>query len=272
MSRISIIQISGEVALIASGYFVYSIARGLIYDNQALAAFDNAWEIVRLEQAAGVFTEAQLQEWFLDNASGFIYFFNWFYVLGYWPIILPGAVFLYIKYPQVYKKYRTLALITFSIAIVLYETYPLAPPRMLTTLGFVDTIHRFGPDEYHTASDTLLYNPYAAMPSLHIGLPMVVCLGLARHANTVCKLLVIGYLGLMLVTIVVTGNHYYFDALGAVGVVFLAFITYNLWGHLVFKYNNRAPNRRQVATAGTFNHHIIDNDMAKSWGDAAYIS
>ncbi len=120
-----------------------------------------------------------MQDWFLDNASGVVYFFYWFYVLGYWPIILLGAVFLYVKSPQVYKKHCTVALITFSITIVLYEIYPLAAPRMLTTLGFVDTIHHFGPDSYHTATDTFRYNPYVAMPSLHIALPTIVCLGLA---------------------------------------------------------------------------------------------
>ncbi|HIN73037.1 MAG TPA: hypothetical protein EYM98_10740 [Dehalococcoidia bacterium] len=59
---------------------------------------------------------------------------------------------------------------------------------------------------YHTATDTFRYNPYVAMPSLHIALPTIVCLGLARHANKFAKLLVIGYLGLMLAAILVTGK------------------------------------------------------------------
>ena len=259
MSRTSIGQVTWEVALIGAGYFVYAIARGLIYDNQVLAAFDNAWEITRLEQAAGVFTEARLQDWFLDNGSGFVVFFNWFYVLGYWPIILPGAVFLYIRHPDIYKKHRTVALITFGIALVIYEVYPLAPPRMLPTLGFVDTINRFGPDEYHTASNTLFYNPYAAMPSLHIALPTVVCFGLVRHGNVLRKILVFGYLGLMFTAIVVTGNHYYIDALGAVGAVCLAFITYNLWGHFFGRVRNYAYNIGPATVTGRF-VHSVDND------------
>ena len=76
---------------------MYTIARGFVYDNRALAAFDNAFEVARFEQVTGVFTEARLQDWFLEIASGIVYFFNWFYVLGYWPIILSGAVFLSIK-------------------------------------------------------------------------------------------------------------------------------------------------------------------------------
>ena len=48
MSRVSIIQISWEIDLVLTGYFVYTIARGFVYDNQALAAFDNAFEVARI--------------------------------------------------------------------------------------------------------------------------------------------------------------------------------------------------------------------------------
>ena len=69
----------------------------------------------------------------------------------------------------------------------------------------------------------------------------------------------------MLAAIVVTGNHYYFDALVAVGVVCVALIAYNLWGRLIVKFRNNAPNHMQAAVTGTF-AHSIDNDMAKKWG------
>jgi len=45
----------------------------------------------------------------------------------------------------------------------------------------------------------------------------------------------------MLVAIVVTGDHYYFDALVAVGVVCVALIAYNLWGDLIVKFRNNSP-------------------------------
>jgi len=48
MSLVSIIQISWEIDLVLTGYFVYTIARGFVYDNQALAAFDNAYEVARI--------------------------------------------------------------------------------------------------------------------------------------------------------------------------------------------------------------------------------
>ena len=69
----------------------------------------------------------------------------------------------------------------------------------------------------------------------------------------------------MVVAIVVTGDHYYFDALVAVGVVCVALIAYNLWGDLIVKFRNNSPNHRQAAVTGAF-AHSIDNDMAKSWG------
>jgi hypothetical protein len=66
-------------------------------------------------------------------------------------------------------------------------------------------------------------------------------------------------------------NHYYFDALVAVGVVCVALIAYNLWGHLIVKFRNNSPNHRQAAVTGAF-AHSIDNDMTKSWDYASVAS
>ena len=117
---------------------------------------------------------------------------------------------------------------TFGIALIIYELYPLAPPRMLSTLGFVDTMRLLGPGEYHAASDALLYNPYAAMPSLHFGLAFLMSLILLRNRGVVWKVVALSYLGVMLAAVVITGNHYIVDGLAAVGVVALSYIIYTL--------------------------------------------
>ena len=232
----SMMHVISEVAFVVTAYFAYAIGRGLVYDNQMLPAFDNAWEIISLERITGIFSEVRVQDWLLDNSPTSVRFFNWFYVLGYWPVVLLIAIFLYLRNRQAYYKYRTVALITFGITLIIYELYPLAPPRMLSTLGFVDTILRFGPEEYHAASDALLYNPYAAMPSLHFGMTFVVSMYFLRsRGEVICKLFVLGYLGLMLASIVVTGNHYIVDAVGSVCVVGAAFIIYNLSVSLLCK-------------------------------------
>lgn len=222
------LQVITEAAFVLGAYSIYTLGRGFVYDDHLTPAFDNAWEIIGLERVIGIFREAALQDWLIDNVSASVHFFNWFYILGYWPVILGVAVYLYRNNRGAYYKYRTVALITLGVALLIYELYPLAPPRMVSALGFVDTLQSFGLEEYHSASDALLYNPFAAMPSLHFALAFVVSLHfLRRDGGAVPKLLFSAYLGLMLVSIVVTGNHYIVDAVGSMGVVGAAFLIRN---------------------------------------------
>jgi hypothetical protein len=222
------LQVIAEAAFVFGAYSMYTLGRGFVYDDHLSPAFDNAWEIIGLERVTGIFREPVLQDFLIDNVSVSVHFFNWFYILGYWPVILGVAVYLYMNNREAYFKYRTVALITLGVALLIYELYPLAPPRMVTALGFVDTLSSFGLEEYHSASDALLYNPFAAMPSLHFALAFIASLHfLRRDAAPVPKMLFSTYLGLMLAAIVVTGNHYFVDAVGSMGVVGAAFFIRN---------------------------------------------
>ena len=226
------IQAIGEVAFVAVAYVTYAFARDFVYEDRVLPAFDNAWDIVGLERTLGIFKEPAIQDWLLTTSPEIVYLFNWFYILGYLPVVLTVAVFLYLKNRQTYRRYRTISLTTLAIGLIIYELYPLAPPRMMIALGFVDTFQVFGPSEYHTASDAMLYNPYAALPSLHFGLAFVASLAFLRSKRVIWKTLALVYLVLMLMAIVVTGNHYFVDALAAIAVVGLAIFVSNLLSHL----------------------------------------
>lgn len=204
-------------------YASYTLGRGLVYENQILPAHDNALDIIELKRVMGLLREGLLQDWFLNNLSSAVHVLNWFYILGYWPVVLPVAVYLYVKNREAYYVYRTVALITLGVALVSYELYPLAPPRLVSSIGIVDTLWNYGLDEYHATAETLLYNPYAAIASLHFALAFVVSLYFFRGGGgPIIKLAMVGYLILM--SIVVTGNHYIVDALGSLGAVGVAFL------------------------------------------------
>jgi len=221
----SSLQVAMELLLLSVAYASYTLGRGQVNQNQVLPAHDNALDIIELERVLGLLREGLLQDWFLNNLSFAVHFFNWFYILCYWPVVLPTAVYLYMKNREEYYVYRTVALITLGVALVSYELYPLAPPRLVSSLGIVDTMWNYGLDEYHATAETLLYNPYAAMPSLHFALAFVVSLYFLRGGGgPILKLVMVCYLVLMLMSIVVTGNHYIVDALGSLGVVGVAFL------------------------------------------------
>ena len=105
----------------------------------------------------------------LEHAQSLVIFFNWFYTVGFFPVILPFAVIIFISYRRHYRHYRNVLVVSILITWTLYAIYPLAPPRRIAGEGFIDTIAALGPDLY-TFKDSLdLYNAFSAMPSMHLG-------------------------------------------------------------------------------------------------------
>lgn len=211
-----------QVVLVLLAYAAYSLSKRLIYDDPKATAFDNAWRIVLLENDLGLFREAAMQRYFLYEHRIAATAFNWFYTIGYWPVILPTAIFLYWRRPAWYREFRTVAIVVFLGAIVVYSLFPLAPPRFLP--GFQDLhtypyLNTFG----ESASHPLSANPYAAMPSVHFALTLAVSIFFWRMPGLLWKALAVAYVAMMFMTIVVTGNHYIVDALASVVMVALAF-------------------------------------------------
>jgi hypothetical protein len=112
-----------------------------------------------------------------------------------------------------------------GIALAIYLLYPVAPPR-LAGLGFVDTVTHSA--KVNLSSDALgsLYNPFAAVPSLHFGYALLVGIAVARIARgRVAQVIGWSYPAVMLLVIVATGNHFFLDAAAgalSIGTGFLA--------------------------------------------------
>jgi hypothetical protein len=99
-----------------------------------------------------------------------------------------------------------------GLSLVAYTVFPAAPPR-LAGLGFVDTVTTH--THVNLSSDLLgsLYNPFAAVPSMHFGYALLVGVVLATTAsNRWVRLVGALYPPFMLFDIVATGNHFVFDA------------------------------------------------------------
>ncbi|HEX6510202.1 MAG TPA: phosphatase PAP2 family protein, partial [Chloroflexota bacterium] len=64
--------------------------------------------------------------------------------------------------------------------------------------------------------DSYTYNPYAAMPSLHVGYALVVAWGVfVAERRLWVRLAAILYPILMAATVVISGNHWILDVAGA---------------------------------------------------------
>jgi membrane-associated phospholipid phosphatase len=103
-----------------------------------------------------------------------------------------------------------------GIALVGYTVFPTAPPRFMPEWGFMDTVSDFTPvNVSHTSTSmSTLFNPYAAVPSMHVAFALMIGWPLAMLArSSVVRVLWIVYPFVMTFVIVVTANHFILDAL-----------------------------------------------------------
>jgi membrane-associated phospholipid phosphatase len=112
-----------------------------------------------------------------------------------------------------------MALLSWAGGLVWYALQPVAPPRLVES-GLADTVSTQTPIALDSDLIRLLYNPVAAMPSLHVGMAPVVAWALWRLTPWWwSRLLGLAYPVLVSVAVVVTGNHYVLDIAGGIAVV-----------------------------------------------------
>ena len=204
---------AGEFALLVGAYFAYMYTRKLAFTDFETIALDNAKRIISLEKSLGFFWEPEWQAWTISSAKSLVVFFNWAYIITFWPIILTIAFILYVVNRRRYVYFRNVVLLSFVFALLGFMLFPLAPPRMLAD-HFVDTIKAFGPAFYASREFANFYNPYAAMPSLHFSWTIMLGVLFLRTPSIWMKVLGVLYPALTLVAITVTANHYIMDAIG----------------------------------------------------------
>lgn len=200
-----------QFGLFFLAYQGYQLVRGLI-DGKSDLAFANAERIVDLERSTGTFFEPGLQRdalghaWLIDIA-------NWLYVNSHFTITIVFLAWLYLFRNDNFYFVRNMFMVAMGMALIGYALFPTAPPRMLPEYGFVDTISTFTSVEQDSNAVSLLVNKYAAVPSMHIGFSsMIAGTAVMLVRNPVGRFLWALYPLLVFAVIVVTANHYWFDA------------------------------------------------------------
>lgn len=228
MYGLSVLRHLLELALVVGAYLIYELIGKYGVPNVESIAYQNAVRVIAWETSLGISWEPQWQAWALENFHAVIVFSNWMYTLGYWPIIMATAIFLYVKNRSKYFYYRNIILVSFGLALIAFSLLPVAPPRFLPSeFGFIDTIARYGPSQYTSRDSLIYYNLFAAMPSLHIGWTLLIGFICIRHARFFgLKVFGIIYPTLTFFGIILTGNHFMIDVAGGFVVILFAFLLY----------------------------------------------
>jgi membrane-associated phospholipid phosphatase len=210
----------GQASIVALGLFCYFQVRGLT-EGEPDVALDHAHDIIRLEQDLGVDWEATVQAHVTDSAA-LSSVANWVYIWGHWPVIIVTMLWLAWRHRDVFLRLRDAMLISGGLGLVVFVTYPVAPPR-LAVPALVDTVTERS-SAYRYLQPPTFVNQYAAMPSLHAGWDLLVGISIAT-AGTVLVVRLIGWVlpALMACAVVATANHYLLDVLAGVSLALVGF-------------------------------------------------
>jgi PAP2 superfamily len=211
-----------QIAVVLAAVGVYELARLAMTPNWPQATA-NARRIVDLENWLSLSWEPAMQEAFLDNVPRLVQGLNVFYFVGHFLFTGIFFVWLYRRSQSGFSVFRDGFLVATAISIFVHWLYPTAPPR-LADGDIVDTLQILSGVDIGSPGSTGLSNPVAAVPSLHAGYAIGVGIGVflfTRH--WLVRAVALSYPALVVLTIIVTGNHFIFDAVAGVAVMGIGF-------------------------------------------------
>jgi hypothetical protein len=204
-----------QIGIIAAAVFAYFGVRGATNSDPA-EAVRNADRVIGFERLLHLGFEPQLQR---DLASGDTVRtgLNWVYIWGHWPVVIGTLVWLALAHPEVYRRTRNAMMVSGAIGLVVFVTFPVAPPR-LSNLPVADTV-TLTSHAYRVLQPPMFTNQYAAVPSLHVGWNLLIGLAIVTAARHWAVRLVGALMPAAMVTaVILTGNHYVVDVLLGAGL------------------------------------------------------
>ncbi len=217
-----------EWLIFAIALLAYEGSRALVIGNASLAV-TNATGIVHWEKSSGLFVELSIQQLLLTHLD-ITKALNEFYMLGHWIVTPLFFIWLYRYRRSFYPYIRNAFLAANGIALIIYIVYPVAPPRLLTEMGFVDTLAGVSKINLHAGVFSRWFNADAAMPSMHFGYAfMIGVVGAFLVRHWALRILALGYPTLVFVTITGTANHYISDSLVGALVIAAGFVLVQVW-------------------------------------------
>ena len=210
-----------QVAVVLGAVAAYEAARLAMEPNWA-EAFANANRVESVERVLGFAWEQSLQRAFLALPN-LVAALNLFYFVGHFLITGIFFVWLYHRSRDGFRSFRDGFLAATAIAVVIHWLFPTAPPR-LAGIGLQDTLLMLSGIDIGSPHSSALSNPVAAVPSLHAAYALGVGIGMIRYARSnLVRFAGVIYPPLVVLTIVVTGNHFVLDAIAGMAVLAVGF-------------------------------------------------
>jgi hypothetical protein len=217
--------VSYEVLLWLGLYPVYLAIRGLSIDSYA-TALANAHDLISVERSLSLFHEASVQD-ALSPLHGLL---STYYMLGFGPVVAATLIWLAFLKREHYVALRNALFVSLGFAALSYALLPMAPPRLVPDIGIADTVGLAAGHDTGSFGGVVPFNPYAAMPSMHVGWSLLVGIfGFRALRGRSLRWVFALHPVVMAVAVTATGNHYFLDSAAGVAVVLSALVAIRLF-------------------------------------------
>ncbi|WP_375489262.1 phosphatase PAP2 family protein [uncultured Jatrophihabitans sp.] len=232
-----------EIAIIALGYWIYTLGRNAIPDQASIAlrhgrSIEHLQHILHLNWELSINHFVAGHEWLAQTM-------DYYYATLHFIVTPVVMAWLFVRRSHLYRGARTTLVATTLLGLLGFYLYPTAPPRLLTQYHYIDTVLKFHTWGSLADPDIAKHsNQFAAMPSLHIAWALWCGIAIfvnARHMWV--RVVGLCYPLCTFAVIVGTANHFVLDAVGGALIVALGFgVQYALSGHGAFSPPFDAPD------------------------------
>ncbi len=212
-------RVAREAAILLAVYVLYGQVRNLAEGRASTAEAFAAW-LLSVERSWGIDVELGLNQW-VAVREPLAVAMNYYYAVLHMLVPVAVLAWLWRRHPGAYPPARTALVLGSLIALLGYWLLPLAPPRLLPELGYVDTFWYY--DTWGSLSDPALArlsNQYAAMPSLHVGWALWAGIAVAVVSHRWWgRAFGLAYPVTTILVVLGTANHFILDAVGSIVVM-----------------------------------------------------
>jgi PAP2 superfamily len=247
-----------ELAIVMALYGTWQYIRRRAITRTG-GAMENARWLWDLEQRMHLPSEAALQRVFIDNKPTMV-FLNIYYGGLHVPAAAALLLWLFFRHRDRYASVRWIFAITIAGCLTMQALVPMAPPRFLNDLGFVDAGLKYNLSVYGEGGHGVS-NELAAMPSLHVAWAVLVGLAVVLIGTSRWRWLALSHPALTILSITITANHWWLDGVVAVVILGLAVVVQRSAAAVVLWARSRYWRRTAPALAGAGSYEDCDDDV-----------